>query len=300
MENLQLLVLGDVHASLDALSLILASVENSGESYDAVVCTGDLGSEILGSRLREQRDQRRRLYAASVTAVFESLGTLGIPVLYVPGNHDERSLKSAKNIINVDVLNGGSPYEIGGWIFWGVGGCPRTPAEWCYEWDDGGIYSLLAERDLPRGNRVVLISHSPPFAARCDVSGWGEHLGSQDVKRLVEDRSPRIVVCGHIHEATCCEVIGQSFVLNAGAIQDIRHLYMPLRDGHRSQRPVPHLVYSYFGLLISNTGITAVNYMLSPPPPAPIIVEPTVWHYDGKEVDLVKAARNIGRKAWDV
>jgi Icc-related predicted phosphoesterase len=59
----------------------------------------------------------------------------------------------------------------------------------------------------------VLVVHSPP---KGHVDG-GRHLGSEAILRAVEEKQPRLVVCGHIHESAGEESqIGASRVLNAG------------------------------------------------------------------------------------
>jgi len=63
---------------------------------------------------------------------------------------------------------------------------------------------------------TILISHSPPKGI-LDVSSNGQHLGSIAVKETIEKKSPRLVVCGHIHESCGkIEKYGSTVVVNAG------------------------------------------------------------------------------------
>jgi Icc-related predicted phosphoesterase len=45
----------------------------------------------------------------------------------------------------------------------------------------------------------------------------GRHVGSESILRAIEDKSPRVALCGHIHECAGQEVeIGGVRVLNLG------------------------------------------------------------------------------------
>jgi uncharacterized protein len=59
----------------------------------------------------------------------------------------------------------------------------------------------------------VPVVHSPPHG---HVDG-DRHLGSEAILRAIEDKQPRLVVCGHIHESAGEESrVGPSRVLNLG------------------------------------------------------------------------------------
>ena len=51
---------------------------------------------------------------------------------------------------------------------------------------------------------AVLVLHSPP-QGHCDASGDGDHFGSPALLRAIEEKRPRLAVCGHIHESWGCE-----------------------------------------------------------------------------------------------
>jgi Icc-related predicted phosphoesterase len=59
----------------------------------------------------------------------------------------------------------------------------------------------------------VLAVHPPPYGVRDRVLGMF-HAGSRAVRRLVDSRSPALVVCGHIHEQAGVATIGRTIVVN--------------------------------------------------------------------------------------
>ncbi len=58
--------------------------------------------------------------------------------------------------------------------------------------------------------------HSPPHG-HCDHSGQGDHLGSRAILEAIEQKRPKVAVCGHIHESWGAEsTIGETRVFNLG------------------------------------------------------------------------------------
>jgi len=73
------------------------------------------------------------------------------------------------------------------------------------------------------GEIDILISHQPPFDILDKVSNshapkdWqGLHAGSKLVLEYINDKKPKYVVCGHIHEGEGKEKIGDTIVYNLG------------------------------------------------------------------------------------
>ena len=49
--------------------------------------------------------------------------------------------------------------------------------------------------------KTVLITHVPPYKLQ-DTVYIGHHIGSKELKTLVEKYRPRLVLCGHVHETS--------------------------------------------------------------------------------------------------
>jgi uncharacterized protein len=114
------------------------------------------------------------------------------PVLLVPGNNetDEALRAACAGWRSATVLHGEAA-EIDGVTFFGLGGgIPETPWGWSFDLDEEEAERKLAA--LPAG--AVLLVHSPP---KGHVDGG---LGSAAVLRSIEEKRPRLVLCGHIHE----------------------------------------------------------------------------------------------------
>ncbi len=102
---------------------------------------------------------------------------------------------------------------IDGIEFYGLGaGIPATPWDWSFDLDDEAAAEMLSA--CPEG--AVLVLHSPP-RGHCDANGHGDHFGSPALLAAIEDKQPRLSVCGHIHESWGCESrVGDTPLHNLG------------------------------------------------------------------------------------
>jgi Icc-related predicted phosphoesterase len=159
--------------------------------------------------------------AGDFASVHEGLGeTIGVlagivtPTVLVPGNNetDEALREATAGWRSATVLHGGGT-TIAGVDFFGLGaGIPVTPWEWSFDLDDEKAAVMLAH--CPED--AVLVLHSPPLG-HCDSNGAGQSFGSPILVRTIEERNPRLTVCGHIHESWGCESrVGDTPVYNLG------------------------------------------------------------------------------------
>ncbi len=192
---MKILAFSDVHRDLGACADLVA---RSGEA-DVVIGAGDFASVHEG-----------------LAETIAALAPITTPTLLVPGNNEtEDALREAVAEAGWDaatVLHG-SAIEIDGTTFYGLGaGIPTTPWDWSFDLTEDEARDRLA--DCPED--AVLVVHSPP-RGHCDMSSAGEHLGSEAIRAAVEAKDPRLVVCGHIHEAWGeRSEIGQSAIANLG------------------------------------------------------------------------------------
>jgi len=72
---------------------------------------------------------------------------------------------------------------------------------------------------LKKHKNSVLLSHAPPFGY-VDKIHSGKHIGSKILFRAIRRYQPRLVLCGHIHEAKGKARIGKTPVINLGYCGD--------------------------------------------------------------------------------
>lgn len=142
------------------------------------------------------------------------------PTFWIPGNHDIRvdcasfsPLKNVTCILDQTVYwNGLSLHGVS------MSPCydrPRLAKDWDY---------MTADREKERLAYAfegvdIVISHSPPFGC-CDLAQSRSmpeplSIGSEELRAYVETHAPKLVICGHVHEAQGTGFIGETLVINA-------------------------------------------------------------------------------------
>lgn len=190
---MRLLAFSDLHRDLDQATTL---VEMSREA-DVVIGAGDFASVHEG--------------LAETIAV---LSAIEAPTVLVPGNNEtDEALREATADWSAATVLHGDGTAIDGIEFFGLGaGVPITPWDWSFDLDDEAAAAMLA----PCPEEAFLVLHSPP-RGHCDASAGGDHFGSEALLRAIEQKRPRLAVCGHIHESWGCESrIGDTPVHNLG------------------------------------------------------------------------------------
>ena len=190
---MRILAFSDLHRDLEQGARL---VEMSAEA-DVVIGAGDFASMHEG-----------------LEETIGALSGIQTPTVLVPGNNETvDSLRSAAADWSAATVLHGEGTTIAGTEFYGLGaGIPVTPWDWSFDLDDEAAAEMLA--GCPE--EAVLVLHSPP-KDHCDSAGSGGNFGSPALLRAIEERRPRLAVCGHIHESWGCESqIGPTSVRNLG------------------------------------------------------------------------------------
>ena len=190
---MKLLAFSDLHRDLAQAEKL---VEMSAEA-DVVIGAGDFASVHEG-----------------LEETIDALAGIVKPTVLVPGNNetDDALREATAGWHSATVLHGGGA-TISGVDFFGLGaGIPVTPWDWSFDLEEEKAAVMLAH--CP--DNAVLVLHSPPLG-HCDSNGADQSFGSPILLRTIEERIPRLAVCGHIHESWGCESkIGDTPVYNLG------------------------------------------------------------------------------------
>lgn len=105
----------------------------------------------------------------------------------------------------------------GGTIFTGKTEFERTEEDILSDYD---IVKDSVEQsgDESLWKSLILISHNPPKDTKCDAVNADLHAGSQLFTDFIKEKQPLAVVCGHIHEGCGIDKIGNTVVINPGAL----------------------------------------------------------------------------------
>ncbi len=199
---MRLFLASDIHGSVVKLKSALES-----ERFDLIVLAGDLSNGPV-SRARE------------VLRTARSFG----PVLFVPGNMDSPELLKLEEMEGCENLHGrviSREFRFGG-----LGGGNLSPFNTPIELSEEEIVAILSRL----GDVDVLVSHPPPKGTKLDVIRTGAHVGSDGVRRYLEERQPILCVCGHIHESPGIDHLGKTVLVNPGPMMIGRYAIIEIRE----------------------------------------------------------------------
>jgi len=189
----KILAFSDLHCDLEQGARL---VEMAAEA-DVVIGAGDFASVHKG-----------------LEETVGALAAITTPTVLVPGNNETvDALRAAVDGWDAATVLHGEGTTIDGTEFYGLGGgIPVTPWDWSFDLEDTEATEMLS--GCPEG--AVLVLHSPP-KDHCDSAGGGGNFGSPALLRAIEEKRPRLAVCGHIHESWGCESeVGETPVRNLG------------------------------------------------------------------------------------
>jgi len=205
-------IFGDIHDEQERLGAALDLLD--GPPFDLALLAGDVGLDPPWEA--PARQTGRGPHDESVRRTVNRVAHhLDCPVLFEPGNHDLRDAVSDLDGTNCDRI----VVEAAGLRVAGLGGAGPTRYGFPYEWTEGEIDAALSGL-LGGGAEPVdiLLSHTPPHDTGLDLTPRGAHVGSPTVRGWIGRARPRLVVCGHVHEAWGVEQVEGVPCLNAGAL----------------------------------------------------------------------------------
>ncbi|MDR0900066.1 MAG: metallophosphoesterase [Methanobrevibacter sp.] len=168
-----------------------------------------------------------------VTTFIDRIIALGIKVIAIPGNCDNSESISAIKSSNA-TFNHSSLYIDNNICFYGFGGSNPTPFDTPFEFDDNEIYEnikpLFGQIVTNQKMFNILVTHAPPYGCACDKIEDGSHVGSNGVRKIIEEFKPDISLCGHIHEANSIDKIGNTVVANPGMLKNNQGCLIEIAD----------------------------------------------------------------------
>jgi len=193
--------IGDIHMAFRAIERVAPALRTA----DVALLTGDL------TNFGEPEDAWR-----VVDAVRAHCPT----VWAVTGNLDMLWVIDALRAGGVSLHGEGR--RLGDIGIFGCGGSNITPMDTPTELEEHELRDTLerGHATVADAPRRLMICHTPPYDTRLDRLMNGTPVGSPAVRAFIEERAPQVCVVGHIHEGRGVERVGDTLVLNAGALRD--------------------------------------------------------------------------------
>lgn len=170
---IRVLHVSDIHLNPQAFDLIGQITEQFG--VEAVLDTGDLTDWGTGTE----------------ELIVDQIGELGVPYVYVRGNHDSLAIQRAVSAQPNAVVLDGEAADVAGLRIWGLGDPRYTPDK--EEGGDTDTERETIEEFAPQAADSLRDAEPPPV----DVAMIHDPRGAADMGGLVP-----LVLAGHTHEAS--------------------------------------------------------------------------------------------------
>jgi len=222
---MKILGLGDPHGRLPPnLKFIIHK-----NRPDIIICTGDFGE------VKRNPDGTGNVNSRNLPKIIKELSSYGLPVLVLKGNmYLSRKTKKIftdeinkyKNIHYKDTGKLNIRSEI--FLFFDMiyeeyllpGIIPKNKTirkKMRLNLRRGKkLYKMLGEN-----KNSILITHNPPYGYLDKIQS-GKHVGSKIILNAIKKYQPKLVLCGHIHEAKGKAKIRKTEVYNLGCCGDYK------------------------------------------------------------------------------
>ena len=193
---MRIIAIGDIHNRLDYPPYINSQLQ----AADLILKAGDI------TNFGDQYEANQ---------VLDRIAMLNDKILAVSGNCDRPGV--TKILTDRDINLHAVPRIVEGIMFFGIGGCNKTPFHTPQEYTDDEMKDLLKNfRKKSESSKQVLVTHAPPHKTKLDKIFLGLHVGSKVIREFIDDFQPDLAVCGHIHEARGVDRIGKTLAINPG------------------------------------------------------------------------------------
>ncbi len=205
---MKFLVISDIHGNEEALD----KLDPQFAQADGVLFAGDF---------------TRFKHPETGLPVLEKLTSKHDTLFCVIGNCDEPDFISRIEEKDCSVQKALVFHE--GLAFIGSGGATvfqnDTPNERTEE-DIVSDLALVTQAQQQDWSNLIMIIHNPPKDTKCDTVPGGFHVGSQMTTELIKKIQPLAVITGHIHESFAIDKIGNTTVINPGALLEGKYAWL--------------------------------------------------------------------------
>lgn len=235
-EHMNILCFSDFHGAIDILPQLVEKIKQ--ENPDLLLFCGDVvkgyarGNEWLdavhtGRIPHKELDAIKDEFAMDdqfIHSFYSTLGDLAIPFVAVAGNMDApiaRFSKKVEQLMNhypsIHFLHG-SYTSVNSISIGGFGG-EIHPAEENYFITATTPSKLKQKLSL---HADILVFHQPPIGSVVSMEG-AVQKGHSAVNSIIEKAKPSLVFCGHAHRGQGQEKMGNTVVINPGALKNTNY-----------------------------------------------------------------------------
>ena len=212
---MKFLVISDIHGNLENLE----KLNPMAKEADGIIFAGDF-TEFNNE-------------ATGIPAL-KALSKMHETIFAVRGNCDYPSLEEEFEASDIScerqlVMHEGLAFagSHGGSKFTGTTPNERTVEELQSD------FNIITEEGTQEWDNLIVVMHNPPKDTDCDKIPGDIHVGSELSTKFIEEYKPLAVVTGHIHESAAICKIGNTTVINPGAVLEGKYALLTVsrKDG---------------------------------------------------------------------
>lgn len=183
---MKILSVADIHGSQYRLNILLKNIEKN--SPDLVVICGDITQFGPGE------------------VAINFLNQIPIDTLAIPGNIDTAEVDPAISRSKAENINL-KKIQINDISFVGIGG------------ENISLNTKILDEKVKKpideviNKDTIVITHVPPYKIQ-DKVYIGHHIGSKELREIVEKYHPRLVLSGHVHENPGMTIFNDTVIVN--------------------------------------------------------------------------------------
>ena len=174
--SMKILAFSDTHLSKPAFQRI----KKRAQDADILICAGDISWFGIGLK-----------------KFLIALDKIGKPIYIIHGNHEEPPTAIEKycsklthmHFVHKKVIRMDDKV----FFFWGGGGFAQQNKEMEKAMD-------AFKKTLHKEDKVVLVTHGPPFNTALDFLDWAGHVGCKSGRLFLQEIKPVLHISGHLHE----------------------------------------------------------------------------------------------------
>jgi uncharacterized protein len=208
---MQIIHLTDIHSA----GYLIDEISEPLKKADLIILSGDI------THFGKERE------TISIISKIEKYNT---KILAVTGNCDFDEVQDYLNSRNMNLHR--ETKRVGDLVFAGIAGslpCPgKTPNE--YSETEVSLWLNEFQNNINEPEKLVLVSHQPPFNTINDAVSEDEHVGSTAIRKFIEKTQPLICLTGHIHEGIGIDTIGKTKIVNPGPFRTGKYAVIQISD----------------------------------------------------------------------
>ncbi|MBI2079443.1 metallophosphoesterase family protein [Candidatus Micrarchaeota archaeon] len=186
---MRLLVLSDLHD--EQIFLDYFRNHYSKSSFDAVFICGDITNGSYS-------------YAKDVISLFPK-------TYFIPGNNEPKLI--VERLSKEGGWTHGISTKLEEFNVVGFGFSNPTPFNTVGELEEDDIYLQISK--LPINEKTLFLCHAPPYGYFDKVKG--KCVGSTAILKIIKEKKPFAVFCGHVHEYSGVEKIDSTYLVKIPA-----------------------------------------------------------------------------------